>query len=287
MISKSLPFVPRQFTLEEWNEREYELAEKTEEIEAQKEELNAAVEELISKNAYLERALHELSQRKDELDQLIYRMSHDLRTPVTSIMGVCQLMRLEGVPVSFHFHLDHIQHKIMELDQLLKSLSAFSQVALEAIRRDTVSPLSVLQDVLNALRTEPGFAEVRFTLPATDALLVFVSDRQKIFLILHHIIRNAIQFREKGREHQVTIELKVEHDNLIFTCTDNGIGILPEVQPKIFGMFYRGTERSKGPGLGLYIVKEIVFQLRGTVDVTSEPGQTCFRVVIPSLAGTR
>jgi light-regulated signal transduction histidine kinase (bacteriophytochrome) len=150
MINSDVGFVPKQFSLEEWNEREYELAERQEELESQKEELNAAIEELVSKNEYLTSTLDELSQRKAELDQLIYRMSHDLRTPVTSILGVCQVMKMEGLPAAFFFHLDHIQKKGYELDCLLKSLTSFSQAALEDLVSTDVSLRKLTSEVLES-----------------------------------------------------------------------------------------------------------------------------------------
>jgi signal transduction histidine kinase len=280
MINESQEFIPRQFTLEEWNEREYELAEKTEELESQKEELNAAVEELIRKNKYLEQTLSELSKRKSELDQLVYRLSHDLRTPVTSIMGVCQIMRLEGIPQPFLFHLDHIQRKIVELDQVLKSLSAFAHVALEDAAPEWVRVDQVLRTALDSLSGENGFRQVTFEVSAPP--LSMLSDSRKLHVVFRNILKNAIDFRSGDDSPRVSVSITGNDSELRFICHDNGIGILPDVCPHIFKMFYRGHERASGSGLGLYIVQQIVHDLKGSVSVESVPGNTSFRVLIPA-----
>lgn len=275
-----IPFVPRQFSLEEWNEREYELAEKAEELESQKEELNAAVEELISKNEYLSKTLDELSQRQNELDQLIYRMSHDLRTPVTSILGVCHVMKLEGLPTPFYFHLDHIHRKGIEMDNILKSLSSFSLVAFEPIHTEEIVGRKFLTDVLDSLKNEKGFTDVNFSL-SCNGPNNFQSDKTKLFWLFRNIVKNALDFRCIDKAVYVALRLDVSHNQITFECVDNGIGIESGVQPKIFNMFYRGSDRSVGSGLGLYIVKQIINKLKGSITVKSIPGDTSFSVIIP------
>jgi signal transduction histidine kinase len=282
MVKSESQFIPKQFTLEEWNEREYELAEKREELESQKEELNAAIEELVSKNEYLTNTLDELSQRKAELDQLIYRMSHDLRTPVTSILGVCQVMKMEGLPTAFFFHLDHIQKKGYELDSLLKSLTSFSQAALEDFVSEDVYLRKLTGDVLESLKKEKGFGEVeyRFEYMGADK---FFTDSSKLYLIIRNIVKNVIDFRPLDRPSVVTLRFSATENELTFECVDNGIGIDAAVLPHIFNMFYRGSERATGAGLGLYIVNLIVKRLKGSIHPHSISGETSFKVVIPHL----
>lgn len=280
MDTSEITLSPKQFSLDEWNEREYELAEKQEELESQKEELNAAIEELVSKNEYLTNTLEELSQRKAELDQLIYRMSHDLRTPVTSILGVCQVMKMEGLPTPFYFHLDHIQKKGYELDALLKSLTNFSQAALEEFVGTNVDLPKITSEALESLKNEKGFSSVEFRFEYSGADYFF-TDSSKLFLIIRNIVKNAIDFRAVDRPSIVKLKFNVENDNLIFEVIDNGIGIESSVMPQIFKMFYRGSEKSVGAGLGLYVVNIIVKRLKGSIHPFSVQGETSFKIIIP------
>jgi len=280
MENEVISLIPRQFTLDEWNEREYELAEKAEELESQKEELNAAIEELASKNEYLSKTLDELSQRKLELDELIYRMSHDLRTPVTSILGVCHVMKLEGLPASFYFHLDHIQKKGYEMNNILKSLSSFSQVSFEDLHDEPIQVDKLVSDVVDSFRLEKGFTDVQFSLQHTGNT-IFTSDKSQLFLLIRNILKNAVDFRCVDRVSEITIKTNVNSERMLFECIDNGTGITDEIKPKIFDMFYRGSNQSKGSGLGLYVVKQIIERLKGSIRVTNMPGETSFSIILP------
>lgn len=282
MINNESQLVPIQFSLDEWNNREYELAEKHEELESQKEELNAAIEELVSKNEYLTSTLDELSQRKVELDQLIYRMSHDLRTPVTSILGVCQVMKMEGLPAAFFFHLDHIQKKGFELDCLLKSLTSFSQAALEDFVYEDVCLRKLAVEVLDSLKNEKGFNDIQYRFEYTGGDKFF-TDSAKLYLVIRNVVKNAIDFRSLNRPSGVTLKFSVTEKELVFECIDNGIGIDSVVLPNIFNMFYRGSERSTGSGLGLYIVNVIVKRLKGSVHPYLRSDETSFTITIPQL----
>ena len=279
-----LNFTPKQFTLEEWNEREYAIAEKTEELESQKEELNAAIEELISKNEYLSRTLQELSQRKNELDQLIYRMSHDLRTPVSSILGVCHIMSLEGLPELFHPHLNQIQKQGMEMNCILNALGSFAQASLDPVVYDDVNVRALILSVLDSLQKEPGFADVTFTIDV-DAGMVIHMDKQKLYLLVRNIVKNAIDFRSSTQAAKVILSVRRMNDVFTFVCEDNGVGIDDYVKPKIFTMFYRGSDLSVGSGLGLYIAKQVAQRMQGEIDVVSEPGKTLFTTTLPAPGG--
>lgn len=275
-----LDTIPRQFSLDEWNEREYEIAEKTEELESQRDMLNSAVEELISKNKSLASTLEELTKRKKELDQLIYRLSHDLKTPITSIIGVCQVMKLEGLPTNFYSHTDHIKKQGLELLNLLKSLSSFSDAVLEEINHQLFKPKEVLREVLSSLSADSVYDKVTFQF-SYNGLEEFCSDREKVFLIFQNLIRNAMDFRRVDGESLVKISLEVMNEKLTFICTDNGIGIPNEIQQRIFEMFYRGSEKSKGNGMGLYLVNELLKRLEGNIHLESIQGETSFIITIP------
>lgn len=271
--------VPRQFSLDEWNQREYEFAEKKEELESLRDMLNAAIEELISKNKSLESTLDELTKRNSELDQLIYRLSHDLKTPITSILGLCQLMKLEGLPLDFFKHINHVEKQGQEMVNLLSSLSAFSDGVLEEVNYQLIYPKEILTDVLKSLSSEPGYNEITFEYRYCG-INEFSSDREKVFLIFRNIIKNAIHFKRSNNSF-VRLNLEISKDKMTFVCTDNGIGIPAEIQKKIFGMFYRGSEKSKGNGMGLYLVNELLKKLEGTISLESNAEQTCFTVCVP------
>jgi signal transduction histidine kinase len=111
----------------------------------------------------------------------------------------------------------------------------------------------------------------------------FISDKSRIQFILNSLISNALKYSIYEKESPV-VEIKAskkEKETIIYV-TDNGIGISEKVLPHIFKMFYRGSLKSTGSGLGLYIVKEAVDKLNGTISVKSEPGIfTSFTITLP------
>jgi signal transduction histidine kinase len=111
----------------------------------------------------------------------------------------------------------------------------------------------------------------------------FFSDASRIGPVLTNVLSNAIIFSHKERQSFVKIEITVSNVEAIISITDNGIGIRPDILPKVYTMFYRGVEESQGAGLGLYIVKEIVSKLKGKVTIDSKEGEcTTVTFVFPN-----
>jgi len=259
-------------------ERESDLADRMEEIEAQKEELTAAVEELESRNKMLETALENLKERNQELDQILYRASHDLRSPITSIVGILNVLKYEPLSANQEKCFEHIRKKSSQMDELLKSLSTlsktisndihFSKINLDSCIRSCVNELSALSSVV--IRTE------------TKGLRDVISDKQLVSIIVKSLVANSLTFRNPAKDGLVTIHSRVFDSYFEIEITDDGEGISDSIKDKIFNMFYRGSELSTGSGLGLYIVRKIVDQLNGHIQFTRDKGLTRFKVVLPN-----
>ena len=264
-------------------ERESDLADRMEEIEAQKEELTAAVEELDSKNKILETALEELKERNHELDQILYRASHDLRSPITSIMGILNVLEHEPLSAIQKECFDHIHDKGSQMDELLKSLSTlaktisndihFSKINLDLCIRNSIYELRYLSNFSSvAIQTETkGFNEV-------------ITDKLLISIVVKNLVSNALTFRDPGKDGIIVICSTVFDSYFEIEVTDDGEGISDSIQDKIFNMFYRESELSTGSGLGLYIVRKIVDQLKGHIQFTTVNGLTRFKVTLPNAA---
>jgi signal transduction histidine kinase len=110
----------------------------------------------------------------------------------------------------------------------------------------------------------------------------FVSEWAIINTILQNLIENAIKYSRSQSENVVHIRVYSDDGSAVVIVQDNGQGIPEEHQQNIFNMFFRGTDRTQGSGLGLYILKRAVERLNGTVQLTSTVGQgSTFTVLLP------
>jgi signal transduction histidine kinase len=113
----------------------------------------------------------------------------------------------------------------------------------------------------------------------------FVSDYKRLEVVLNNIVSNAIRYANMYHSDPfVKIVVDVKPDKALIEVSDNGQGIAREHIGKVFDMFYRATANKAGSGLGLYIVKETIQKLNGSIDLTSEPGcGTSFYIQVPSV----
>ncbi len=260
---------------------ERELNERTEEIEAQKEELTAAIEELVKKNNYLNETLAELQERNQELDQLVYRASHDFKTPVTSTLGIVHLLKMEPMSPVLKEYVHRIELSMQQMNDLLKSLSLFTQASLDEVYYEKISVTALVQNAKQGLQYLQGFGDVTFTLDI-DSELVIKTDPILLSEALKALLTNAIIFR-RDEKPRISIKGNIFDKSLKIEIVDNGEGMTEEVQQRAFEIFYRGSEKSKGTGLGLYMVKKIANRLGG--EVTLEPLPAGLKVVLSIPAG--
>jgi signal transduction histidine kinase len=109
------------------------------------------------------------------------------------------------------------------------------------------------------------------------------SDPKLMSIILDNLLENAVIFR-KTKKAKILIQLSEDTKSIIIKVKDDGLGILKEQHDKIFEMFYRGSQKSKGNGLGLYLVKKSVVKLQGQISVVSEEGKfTTFTIAFPKV----
>ena len=253
-------------------ERESELADRLEEIESQKEELTAAIEELVAKNK-------ELAQRNHELDQLLYRTSHDLKAPVTSLSGILSLIERENVPPEIGTYLKHIKSLNAQMSRVIGALNRMLRAVLDPVQLDEVNLEMTTKRAIQELREQPGFDSIQIQMNFHGATTV-KSDEDLITILVRELVSNAITFRNANRGIvKVTWEAG---DDLVLKVKDDGEGVKPFLDEKIFDMFYRGSPNSIGSGMGLYIVNQLVNRLGGKIEWSSFPGLTIFTVTLPT-----
>jgi signal transduction histidine kinase/ligand-binding sensor domain-containing protein len=238
--------------------------------------INARTRELQEVN-------EELMLRNSELDRFVYSASHDLSAPLKSMMGLINVARMEKPGPSQEKYLLMMERSVAKLDQFIREVVTYSRNNRTPLHLERFSFKEFVQNILQDYQYSPNFNKISFTTEdQTGAEMVCDPTRLKI--ILNNLISNAIHFhRYYGNVKPfVKISLTIERGNYIVRVHDNGKGISDKHLSKIFDMFYRASEDSQGSGLGLYILKESVTKLEGTIHVISAVDEgTTFTIELP------
>lgn len=250
--------------------------------------LEKRANELYRKKAeYILRSQNQqLIKINKELDSFVYSVSHNLRSPLTSVLGLVNIARMDNKthdPVLDHYF-NLMESSINKLDETLKGIIDYSKNSRFELDIKKLDLEEVIDNCLNKLKSLNGFDRVVKKI-TVDQKVSLYSDEFRLSVIISNLLSNAIVFRDDRRDPYIDIAAEVNSDYATFRIADNGIGITEKFLPKIFTMFFRAADRSIGPGLGLYIVKETVEKLKGEIEVYSRlaVGST-FSVKIPNLS---
>jgi signal transduction histidine kinase len=229
----------------------------------------------------------ELIKINKELDSFVYSVSHNLRAPLMSVLGLLNLAKNEGHDPDQHFsgYFRMMEQSIHKLDETLKEILEYSRNARNEVFIEKVDIKMLVEENMERLRYLDGFNDLTKNLVVTGDATAF-SDAYRLSVIFNNLLSNAIKYRDNNRlDSFINIAIEISNKEIKIDFIDNGIGIKDELLPKIFNMFFRASTRSEGAGLGLYIVKETVEKLKGTIDVKSEiEVGTSFSILIPNLS---
>ncbi|MBL7856287.1 MAG: response regulator [Cyclobacteriaceae bacterium] len=227
----------------------------------------------------------ELIKINHELDAFVYSVSHDLRSPLSSILGVINILKLDtNIPPEPIFeYVRMIEKSVLKLDETLQGILNYSRNARGDLLISEVNVRDQIRKVIDELRYIEGMDKISFQVNVNGHTALF-TDEYRLSVILTNLISNAIKYADQRKERSVVqIEATVTPAHLVMIVRDNGIGIPKEHISRVFGMFYRATEKSMGAGLGLYIVKEAVDKLSGSIVIQSQLGtETLVRITIPN-----
>lgn len=256
-----------------------------EEISEQKENLKEANDKIYRINQKLEALVRErtakLRTAYHELDTFFYKSSHDFRRPLTTFMGLAEVAKVTVKDEQALILFEKVNETAKSLDKMLAKLQSISYVGSQELVFKEVFFRGIVESIISAMEDEIRSKNLNITYEFNTSG-PFKSYPLYISLILENLIENAIYFQAADKPH-IHISTRNLGDNYIeIKVHDNGSGIPLEFQPKIFDMYFRASERSKGNGLGLYIVKKAVDRLKGSITVESAYGQgTTFTVKLP------
>jgi len=240
--------------------------------------------EVEKKTEALERANQSLKQVNDELDNFIYKTSHDIRGPLASLKGMCNVALMDVKdPVALDY-LRKLDATAERLNTILTRLLIINQINNSKLSLSKVDFPSIVKDVL-LLEKKKGLPQKLTITKHIDEEVFIQSDRELIRIVLENLIDNAIKFYNDSERVDSFVEIKVSGEPEGYVkvrVVDNGIGISEANPGKLFRMFFRASERSETGGIGLYIVKTATAKLGGKVGLLTTPeGHTEFFVVFP------
>lgn len=237
---------------------------------------------LQEKNNLLMNINDELKKVNSELDGFVYRVSHDLRAPLVSLLGLVSIFRLEQNPEKKNHYLNLMEKSVERLDNFILDIMNYSRNSRIKISSEEIALRTLVTDTVDSLRfSQDGSFTINNLIEPT---LKISTDSQRLRPILNNLLSNAIRYRDLQKDEQfVTIQAELIHDGVKIEVSDNGIGIPKKHQKDIFKMFFRASKQSEGSGIGLYIVKETVEKLYGTVTLFSTEGiGTTFSIFLPN-----
>lgn len=235
-------------------------------------------------DAFAEKAESEeqLAKTNKELDRFVYSVSHDLRAPMTTLLGLLNIAENEQNMDALRHYQVLMRNSLKRMDHFISNLVSYSSSNRMENNPEAVCLKTLTEEISSNLRHLPHAFSIDF-ITDFDTDVPFFSDLHKIKIILSNLLSNAILFHNlKQEKPYICLQSRRTAFGICLSVEDNGQGIEPEFHDKIFGMFFRGNKNATGNGLGLYIVKETVEKLGGQLSFTSVLNEgTTFTIELP------
>jgi signal transduction histidine kinase len=221
----------------------------------------------------------ELLKVNKELDTFVYSVSHNLRGPLASLMGLLAIAREADTDHKLGDVHNMMGITMQKLDDTLREIVNYSRNARGELQLGLIDWKQILDSAFHRLDYLFKEGNVSRTV-VLNCDVPFISDADRIGVVLNNLISNAIIFRSPHRAATVAIDISTDDRGARISVSDNGMGIRTEIMPKIWKMFYRGNEASRGAGLGLYVARETIARLQGSVSFLSEVNEGTQMVIL-------
>jgi PAS domain S-box-containing protein len=240
------------------------------------EELRRVRETLSRANADLETEVKhrtsKLAETVADLEHFSYTITHDMRAPLRALQGFSTIL-LETPGLPGHERDDYLQRiraAAKRMDALLQDALNYAKISQEQFKLVPIEPEPLLRGILQTYPVlQPPNAEILISSP----LPAVCGTEAQLTQCFSNLLTNAVKFVDRGKLPRVRIWAETNHSRVRLWFEDNGIGIAPELQSRIFGMFQRLNKNYEGTGIGLALVKKVAERLGGKIGVESAPGK--------------
>ncbi|REE05885.1 ATP-binding protein [Marinoscillum furvescens] len=229
---------------------------------------------LEEKNRSIEEQRQELEVANHTKDRIFSVISHDLRSPISSLRGFFSYIDLFDVPDELRNALKGVESQLANSATLLENLLTWSRSQLEKAvpKKEEVAVAEIVEKNFRLLQEHATKKEIALSSSITNNDVLF-SDPDTVDIVLRNLIQNALKFTPKGGSVAISYNHSPEEDCVI--VKDTGVGMKPEKVASLFDISTNrssvGTDKEKGSGLGLILCKELIEKVGGVIEVSSEP----------------
>lgn len=238
--------------------------------------------EALERETKAQKEKNEIVENKNaELDSFFYRVSHDLKGPISSLLGLYSIVKLDVQEEKALKLFDMYHSQAVRMNDIVIGLINLTEIKNTEKLKSKIYFEKLVDECINSCRYLPHFSLVRFEKQIDQ--FEFYAEWTIINTILQNLIENAIKYSRHNIDAFIKIIIFKQDEDVILKVEDNGQGIPSEHQSNIFNMFYRATEKNQGSGLGLYILKRAVERMQGSISFTSVLNEgTSFEIRIPA-----
>jgi signal transduction histidine kinase len=217
------------------------------------------------------------------LDNFVYRVSHDIRAPLSSVLGLVSLIEQEQDPAQLQLYLKLVTKSINKLDSFVKDILDYSRNSRMQVDREEINFSELIHNIYEDLQYMENAQRLQIR-PELEIKAPHFNDPGRLRIIFRNLFSNAIKYQSFQLEYPyLKVHIQTDAKMACIRVEDNGIGIESDQVNRVFDMFHRASEHSNGSGLGLYIVKETVEKLGGSIRVKSTLGVgTSFTIQLPN-----
>lgn len=264
------------------------------EIEAKNTELSAQSTQLQENNQYIQSLNLQLEQKVvdrtlaleaaiHELDTFLYRSSHDMRRPITTLLGLDLVARYAVKDEQALMLFGKVVETARSMDGMLYKMQMVYELNKAEFQRETINLNSLVEDCIQYFRPELERFHIRHNI-LFPGFITLYSSTSLLTIIFRNLLENAIMFRKDtpGALCEINIHITRNNGMLEVIVADNGVGVEDKYKAQIFDLYFRASPASKGNGLGLYLVKKAVHKLQGSISMQSDFGVgTAFSIRLP------
>ncbi len=226
----------------------------------------------------------ELEQSNKQLDEFSYKIAHDIKSPLNTIIGLAEVSKYEKEASTKQELIEKMKNCANSLKKLTTNLLEHTKVSLNETKFELVSINEILVQAKSQLAFMPNFDRIYFSIEGPE-VNDYYSDKVLLHSIFQNIYENSIKYMDFEKE-PCTIHVKIERvpSAIIISFTDNGIGIPQEKLDRVFSIFYRvNPSDNKGTGLGMYFISKSIQKLNGKIRLDSEFGKgTKLEITLPN-----